>query len=66
MPMFPILKFRVAELQQYLPSLCPPHPPPFSFLLSQMTFYYLSFYIHPIIDTVLHNTILQLLCYILL
>ena len=34
-----------------LPIMCPPHPLPFPFLLSQMTFYYLSFYINPIIDT---------------
>ena len=50
----------------FLPILCPPHPLPFPFLLSQMTFYYLSsFFIYPIIDTFLHNIILQLLCYIL-
>ena len=55
--MFPILK--------YLPIMCPSHVPPIPFLLSQMTFYYLSFYINPIIDPVLHNIILQLLCYIL-
>ena len=64
--MFPILKFCVTGLHQYLPIMCPPHPPLFPFLLSKMTFYYLSFYINPIIDTVLHKIILQILCYILL
>ena len=50
----------------FLLILCPPHPLHFPFLLSQMTFYYLSFYINYIIDTFLHNIVLQLLCYILL
>ena len=48
----------------FLPIMCPPHLLPFPYWLSQMTFYYLSFYINPIIETALHNIILQLLCYI--
>ena len=43
----------------FLRILCPPHPLPFPFLLSKLTFCYLSFYINSIIDTVLHNIILQ-------
>ena len=48
----------------FLRIMCPTHPLPFPFLLSKMTFDYLSFYINYIIDTDLHNIILQFLCYI--
>ena len=48
----------------FLRIMCHTHPLPFPFLLSKMTFYYLSFYKNYIIDTVLHNIILQFLCYI--
>ena len=48
----------------FLRILCPPYPLPFPFLLSKMTFYSLSSYINYIIDTVLHNIILQFLCHI--